>query len=129
MNQKVKKGDLVWVSDKSIESATEEQMERIYVINFKGLHYCAIDENTGLLTRWNYIVPIPKSSYIPWTYETCPLPPFCVKHKDKDGYNTITDVAKSNVWSSNIACSYQDLLDNYDLVISRDDLRPCGDMV
>jgi len=118
-------GDKVLVVDMSCDITRE----RIFIGITQGGDYIT-EEGTGSVVCWNYAVKVKAPDIAPWTFETCPLPPFTVQNKDTGVYCTITTIGCDGVlFSSTKEVSYAQLKDEYDYIANKEDrgnLLPCG---
>jgi hypothetical protein len=151
MNE-LKNGDVVYVSDCNIKDALSNKNEHRYIGKKRNGMYMIEDEN-GNSMAWKYAVKKPEPELanwiitlsgrpdslfpwrrvvkpepkiIPWTIETVPLPPFCVRNKKTEAFATVIMTGRHNVFVGTVSSDYEELFDEYDYVISRDDIRPCG---
>ena len=62
----------------------------------------------------------PKPTYIPWTFETCPVGAV-VRHKTQSYKGVITAVSVAKAWLGNVSYDYMVLLEDFER-----DGTPCG---
>lgn len=129
MNKELKNGDECYVSDISVKSAIEGKNIRLYVGKMsRGGHICEnINGKNFNHIYWKYAVPTPKPETNPWTLETIPALPICIRYKDSKELDVILRATESflSTYASGRK-SYQDLMKYCEWVVSSNDVRPCG---
>ena len=83
------------------------------------------------ITKWKYAAAYaePTPALIPWNVNTCPLPPFTVKHKTSDNYSSVMYAGHRVELGHFGSISYQHLLDFFQYIpdeTNRSDHLPCG---
>jgi len=123
----LKNGVMVWVSDVSdCDAEKNKSLRRFIGLSGDGRFVCEI-LNHDVPAAWNFAVKVPEKKLMPWDINTVPIPPFCIRSKaNKNKHGVVTGINTTHVIINNDNISYRDLLDYGDLVLSRDDIQPCG---
>ena len=78
---------------------------------------------------WVFAVKVPEPKLVPWTFDTCPLPPFCVRNKVSGAFVTVQSINPNGVYmGSDNEYSYPYLMAHYEYCITRETIRPCGEV-
>ena len=126
MNEELKNGDMVYVSHFPFDNETALVAVRRF-IGMSDSKKFITETTTGNLYAWKYAKNVQEPKVVPWTFETCPLPPFIIQRKGYKNFILVVSASESRVYTDTMH-TYNELLENYDYVVSREDIRPCGEL-
>jgi len=122
-------GDRVLVDDDSLGECQVNQKERMFIgIDSHGKY--VTEDSTCHFRPWNYVVGVKKLELVPWTFKTCPLPPFTIQIKGAGAYRVVTQIGEEYVNIADVGrWSFETIMRNYDYIPNKEDrnnILPCG---
>jgi len=134
----LKNGDKCHVSNVSEEDALSRPNTETY--NYIGHTIIGdhiIETPDGHTFSCKYVTPIPEPELVPWTYDTCPLPPFTVKRKGSNNFIVVMSLSDNgclmgpniNVVRDWVHEDFKRLLNHYEYFPNKQDRNnvwPCG---
>jgi hypothetical protein len=125
MNEELTNGDMVRVSDLSVDRALICKNKFRFVGETRTAY--AVEKENGEVVVFGFAVKVPEPKLVPWTFETCPLPPFCIQRKEHKNLLTVISVTELYMCTKHTH-TFKELFKDYDYVVSREDIRPCGEV-
>ena len=106
-------GDMVYVSDWSIEKAIEEGSQYEFLVVHGG-RFVAVSPS-GCISVWSYAVKVPKPKYIPFTLETLPKQAITLRQTGFVMESLVVTREINGLWFASAYHSFESVMGKYEM--------------